>query len=264
MGTVSKALDLLGLFSRTRPQAGLSEIARLSGLNKATAFRLLGELEAHGFVERAGPAREYRLGPAVVRLGGLREAILPRRAVVRPVLDRLAGTTGETAHLSQIEGDRLGMCAFAYSNRHGTRVGMEDAEVLPLHATSSGLAVLAFGPPDLARRVLAGPLPRLTPATVCDAGDLARRIAAVRAAGIAESVGGYEADVHSFALPVYGQAGDCTGALAVAAPVGRITPDLAATIRRALVAARDEIHGLWGAASPAAPPADPAAERSAS
>lgn len=256
MGTVAKALELLGLFSRARPQAGLSEIARLAGMNKATTFRLLSDLESHGFVERAGPAREYRLGPALVRLGGLREAVLPRREAVRPVLAALAEATGETAHLSQLEGDRLGMLAFAYSTRHGTRVAMEDTEVLPLHATSSGLVVLAFGPPDLARRILAAPLPRLTAATVTDPAGLERRIAAVRAAGLAESVGGYEADVHSFALPVYGAQGNCTGALAVAAPVARVTPGLCTTIRSALPAAQAEIHALWGAPPQAADPAE--------
>jgi DNA-binding IclR family transcriptional regulator len=73
MSTVAKALDLLSLFTRTHPQAGLSDLARRSGLNKATCHRMLTDLAAAGLVEQVGPARDYRLGPAVLRLAALRE-----------------------------------------------------------------------------------------------------------------------------------------------------------------------------------------------
>ena len=59
MGTVTKALTLLDHFTLARPLIGLSEVARLAGVNKATAFRLLSELQSAGFVEQAGSAREY-------------------------------------------------------------------------------------------------------------------------------------------------------------------------------------------------------------
>jgi DNA-binding IclR family transcriptional regulator len=72
MGTVGKALDLLDLFTKAQPQHGLSHLARSSGLNKATCHRLLTELESRGLLEQTGPAREYRLGPAVLRLSALR------------------------------------------------------------------------------------------------------------------------------------------------------------------------------------------------
>ena len=74
MGTVSKALDLLNLFNRAQPLIGLSDLSRLAGVNKATCYRLMSELQAHGLVEQVGSGREYRLGPAVLRLAALREA----------------------------------------------------------------------------------------------------------------------------------------------------------------------------------------------
>ena len=84
MGTVGKALELLDLFSRSRPQAGLSELARLAGVNKATCYRMLGEMALHGLVEQVGPSREYRLGPALVRLARVREAAVPMRETLMP------------------------------------------------------------------------------------------------------------------------------------------------------------------------------------
>lgn len=256
MSTVTKALDLLDLFTRTDPQAGLSELARKAGLNKATCHRLLGDLMAAGLVEQVGPAREYRLGPAVLRLAALREAAVPMQAAARPELDRLAEATGETAHLSMLVGGRLRALAFAYSARHVTRVMMSDADELPFHATASGVAVLGAMPAAARDAVLAGPLPALTPLTETDPAGIRARAAAARAEGHAESLGGLQADVHSLAVPLFGAEGTCLGALAVAAPVGRMDP---ARVLPLLMQAAARITTQWGGQ----PPADIAARWSA-
>lgn len=250
MSTVSKALELLDLFTRARPLIGLSDLARLAGLNKATCHRLLTDLAARGMVEQVGPAREYRLGPAMLRFAALREAQVPTREAAMPVLHALAAETCETAHLSLLIGAELRTIAFAYSAGHATKVMMEDAETLPFHATSSGLAVLAFQPPALREAVLAAPLPKLTDRTVTDPALLRARLDRIAAEGMSESSGGYETDVHSFAVPLFDGQGRCSAALAVAAPASRVTPAQAALIRRALVRAGSEITTLWGGSLP--------------
>jgi DNA-binding IclR family transcriptional regulator len=235
MGTVGKALDLLDLFTHGQPQLGLSQLARASGLNKATCHRLLTELESRGLLEQTGPAREYRLGPAVLRLAALREAAVPTREAAMPILRRLAEATGETAHLSHLVAGRLQTLAFAYASRQGVRVMMEDADFLPFHATASGAAVLAH----LAD---AEPVIAATP----DPDTLRARIRDARTKGYAETLSTFEKDVHSLAVPLFDATGTCTGALAVAAAAPRMTPDLHATISTTLIAAGAEITALWG------------------
>lgn len=236
MGTTSKALSLLQHFTRSQPEIGLSELARLSGLNKATTHRLMGELAEHGMVEQAGAGRAWRLGPAFLRLAALREAHVPMREVAMQTLAALAEATGETAHFSLLQGQALATTAYAYSSAHGTRVMMEDAEVLTLHNTSSGLAVLAFSPPAFVDSVLAAPLPARTPQTVTDPAAIRALLPGIREDGIASCTGGFEADVQSFAVPLFDASSACIGAVAVAAPVARITPELTALIRRELIA----------------------------
>ena len=240
MGTVGKALDLLDLFSRSQPQLGLSQLARASGLNKATCHRLLTELESRGLLEQTGPAREYRLGPAVLRLSALREAAVPTREAAMPTLRRLAEATGETAHLSHLVAGKLQTLAFAYAARGGVKVMMEDADILPFHATASGAAVLAFGADS-----------ETLIATAPDPETLRARIATTRARGYAETLSTFEKDVHSLAVPLYDATGTCTGALAVAAAAPRMTPALHATITRELSLAGTEITQLWGGQPPA-------------
>lgn len=252
MGTVSKALELLDLFTRSRPQIGLSELARLSDVNKATCYRLMGELQNHGLVEQVGAAREYRLGPAVLRLAALREAHVPMREAAMPVLQALAQATGETAHVSVLSGGQLRSIAHAYSGDFGTKVIMDDVHVLPFHATSSGMAVLAHLDAATQAAELKKPLPARTPNTLTDPDRLAKRLREIAAKGYAESDGGYEAEVHSFAVPLFDSVGACSGGLAVASPRSRVTPDHARVVLSGLAKAGRELTELWGGSLPPA------------
>lgn len=246
MGTVSKALELLDLFTRARPLIGLSELARLSDVNKATCHRLMTELQNHGLVEQVGSAREYRLGPAVLRLASLREAHVPMRDAAQPILQSLANATGETAHLAILIGSELRSLAFAYSAAYGTKVIMEDVEVLPFHATSSGMAALAHLGPERQAAVLQAPLARHTGDTETDPERLRAQLARIAAGGISESDGGFEAEVHSFAVPLFDSAACCIGTLAVACPRSRVSPELRKLVRRELIQAAQQITQIWG------------------
>ena len=247
MGTVAKALSLLSLFSQARPVIGLSDVARLSGTNKATTFRLLGELQAQGFVEQVGRDRAYRLGPEILRLAALREAAVPLMSAAREILDHLSQKTGETAHMSHVQGHRLNTLAYAHGTRHGTQVRMEDAEVLSFHATSSGLAVLGFCTPGFIDEILSRPLTVFTSDTRTDAAQIRADLDEVRQSGLAESIGGFEADVHSLATPVFGPDRLPIGALAVATPASRMTDDLKSLITQELHrGAQDLTHKIGG------------------
>jgi DNA-binding IclR family transcriptional regulator len=252
MGTVSKALELLDLFTRTRPLIGLSELARLADQNKATCYRLVSELCDYGLVEQVGSAKEYRLGPAVLRLSALREAQVPTRDAAMPILQALATATGETAHLSLLMGHVLRPLAHAYSPAHVTKVTMEDTESFPFHATSSGLATLAFQPEGFRHAVLGSPLAAMTNQTETDPQALRARIETIRADGMAESVGGYQADVHSMAVPLFDAFGHCVGALSVAALASRMNESQRANIRQTLIRSAAEITRLWGGSLPPA------------
>lgn len=225
MGTVVKALSLLNFFSSDQPTIGLSEMSRLAGQNKATTYRLLSELQLMGFVEQTGTAREYRLGPAVLRLASLREEVAPIHEIARNVTRSLSDSVGETAHMTLLTGGMLQLIAYSYSAAHGTKVTMEDAQLLPLHASSSGLSVLAWAASDIRDQILSEPLEAHTPNTLTDPDRIRALLPEILANGFAEYVGGFESDVHTFGAPIFNVNTRVIGAVSVAAPVARITPE---------------------------------------
>lgn len=250
MGTTSKALTLLTHFNRSRARIGLSDMARLSGMNKATVHRLLSELAHHGFVEQMGAGREYRLGPALLHLAALRDHHVPVRDMALQTLTALSDLTGETAHMSLLNGEVLSSYAFTYSAAHSTMVTMEDAERLDLHATGSGLAVLAHSPEAFIDRALSRPLPPRTRQTKTDPEHIRALLPTIRAQGFAVSISGYEQDVHSIAAPIFNEQSQCFGAIAVAAPVGRMTDELKQATRAAILRHANELTRLLGGFPP--------------
>lgn len=250
MGTITKALEMLNFFSRARANIGLGEFVKLTGRDKATVHRHLVELEANGFLEQHPVTRAYRLGPAILRLNAVREAGTPFRAVVRPIVTDLAEHVGELSHASLLQGDMLSPVFHHDPRAHGTQVFFDEAEMLPLHATSSGLAVLAFAPATLRDKVLAGKLTGYTDSTPTNPELLNSAVAATRANGFSRLDRAFDEEVSSQGAPLFGPDGAVIGALSVAIPATRATPDKLETIRDALIIAANRITASLGGTGP--------------
>ncbi|MBX5185521.1 MULTISPECIES: IclR family transcriptional regulator [unclassified Rhizobium] len=222
MSTIGKALSLLDTLSRLDKEAGLTDIARLCALDKATTRRFLVELEKHGFVEQDPDTRRYRIGSAPVRLARIREARYPFLRVAIPFIKALAETSMETVHFSEFSGGRLSTIHVEDSPR-AHRVIVEVGIPLPFHATASGLAFLAFCPPAEIDEALEKPLEKFTDHTVVDPGRVRDLLQETAARGFSISHQGLEAGVVSTAAPIRAPGGHPVGCVAIAAPLARIT-----------------------------------------
>lgn len=250
MGTITKALSLLNHFSASRPEIGLTEFRKLSGQDKATVHRHLVELAANGFLEQNPGTKGYRLGPALLRLAAVRERLFPARALVAPLVEQLAAELGELVHVSLREGDHLSPLYHHDALIHGTRVYFDEAELLPLHATASGLAMLAFGPDQLLTDLLTSPLKAWTSHSITDAQHLKEAVDRVRQEGIAYVDQGFEEHVSSYAAPVFGDRLEAIGTIAVAVPTVRMTDALKTQIRHHLIRTAAEVTDQLGGIVP--------------
>ena len=243
---VKRALSLLDLFSESCPEIGLSDAARLSGHDKATVHRLLNTLREAELVEQDASTRLYRLGPAVLRLARVREQSFPLVSVVQPLLNRLTRITGETAHLSVYTGQALVVVAACESLRPN-HVSLRQSETLPLHATASGQAFLAFAAPEVLAEVLAQPLAAFTPWTLTTPEKLRDAVQEARTNGFSVVDKSYDDDVHGVAVPVFGRNGTTAiGALAIASPRHRMTETVKAQILNEVRATARELSRLMG------------------
>lgn len=244
--TVAKALTLLDFFSEDEPEIGLSDLARRSGVDKATVHRMLNVMADAGLVEQQADSRLYRLGAGVLRLARVRETAFPVASVVQPLLEELAKRTGETAHASLISGRSLATIGIRESAR-GSRVSLISGEVLPLHSTASGLATTALSSRQFRDRVLTSQLEKKTQQTVTDPSELQSILETVQQKGFAESDQTNEIDVYGIAAPIFDRTAAACGAVAVATPSHRLDDNLRFRIIPAvLLAARDVTSGMGG------------------
>jgi IclR family acetate operon transcriptional repressor len=247
MSTIEKALDMLDLFSDDRPALGLSEAARLLNRDKASVLRYLSALENKGFLQKDPLSKLYHLGPAVVRLALVREKTYPMNHAATNILQTLVDVTGETSHLTMREGDSLSEQVIVETNYKGTRVYIDPAEPLPLHASASGLAVLAHVSEAERDRILTSNLARFTDHTVICADKLREETDAIRIRGYAISNGMFESDVFGVAAPIFDRTNSVCGAVAVATPVARFDEKASSLTPREVKKAARLISGHFGA-----------------
>lgn len=226
MGTITKAVTLLNHFSSDRAEIGLASFVRLTGGDKATVRRHLQELEENGYLEQNPETRKYRLGPAILRLAAVRETSFPLRTFIRPIVHGMAETLGELVHAALLQGDVMSTVYSADPKVHGTRVIFDESEMLPLHATASGLAMLAFGPESAVDYAIAQDRKSYAPNTVIGKSDLLHLVRQTQAQGYSFSDQYFTNDIQSHGMPFFGPKGTAVGTLAVPVPAGRLTPDL--------------------------------------
>ncbi len=250
MGTITKALNLLNYFSSTTAEIGLAEFKSLSSQDKATVYRYLRELELNGFVEQNPLSKNYRLGPAVLRLAAIRESTFPARDAVSARVDALSRELGELVHATFFQ--QGGMSPFYHADvqMHGTRVHFDAAELLPFHATASGLAMLAFGSDSLRKAVLESTLVAYTGMTITQPAKLKTAITNIRQRGYASCDQGFEKEVYAIAAPIFAQSLEVVGTLAVAVPSSRINKSLKRKIIKALKSGCADVSTALGGAVP--------------
>ena len=174
---VRRAIALLKSFSDGRQEWQVSELAEANGLNSSTTYRLLSALEEEGLVTRREDNGRYRLGPEMIALGGCALRSHSLRAAARPALQRLAAATGEAATLETLSGGAM-IVIDEVSSQHLVGMSQDVGARLPVHATSTGKALLAYADEEAVEAALAGELEALTERTVTSREGLIRDLEA--------------------------------------------------------------------------------------
>jgi DNA-binding IclR family transcriptional regulator len=197
--SVDRAAALIKAIADSPHNPTVNELATICGLNRSTTWRLLATLDSHGLIERDPISQRYSLGYSFLRIAaGADVDPLVRRG--RPVLQRLAQETGEATNLavarrfSLVYVDQVDPPHVMAPNWYGRTV--------PLHATSTGKAYLAFLPEEEQDAVLPRRLERHTATTITDRRRLGDELAAVRRDGYAICVGELEESLFGASAPV--------------------------------------------------------------
>lgn len=215
---LGKARLILESFRIEDVELSLSELARRTGISKASVFRLSQELLAWGMLERSGQG--YRLGMRAFELGSRVPRFRVLRDTVRPLMENVHHSIKETVHLAVLDGlDVLYLekvAAAAQSTRPSRIAGR-----MPLHSTATGKVLLAHAPASVFDDIVARGLSRETPATIVMPGLLAEQLHVVRERGYAVEKEETTAGYISVAVPLTGSSGMVLASVSITAPAFR-------------------------------------------
>lgn len=222
---VVRALRVLKVFDSEQAEWALNELLEVVELNKTTLFRLLGALEGEGLLQRT-ESGTYRLGAEIIALGGRAMRHNPLRVVARPLMSELANRTNERVTLEMLvsnwDGTHAMLVLDEVKSAHLLGINQFIGSRLPIHATSTGKAVLAFLPKHELDVVLQQQLPTITPQTLTNKTQLCPLLALIRQQGYAIAVSELEIGLMATAAPIFDYTGEPIAALSIVGPSIRV------------------------------------------
>ena len=196
---ILEALSMPDLSAGPEMRLNLTGLSQRTGLYPSTLLRLCASLERRGFVRRDADGR-FRLGPSLWRLGQAYQAGFGLAEIIRPALLRLAIDTGETAAFYVREGDAR-ICLYRFNGPLPVRSHLDEGASLPLDRGAAGHVLMAF------------------------TGGTEPHHAQVREAQFALSLGERTPESAAMAVPLFRSGQAFIGALGLAGPITRFTPE---------------------------------------
>ena len=142
---------------------------------------------------------------------------LSLREAAMPFLEDVHAVVGHHAQLGVLDGEDV-LFIERLSARDAVINYTRIAGRLPLHISSSGQVLLAYGPTELQERILSRPLQRYTDSTITTPDALRAAMAEVRRRGYALLPGHVHEDATGIAVPVRDALNEVVAALSVIVP----------------------------------------------
>ena len=199
--------------------AGVTEVAERVDLPKSSVHNYLSTLREEGYVVKDGS--EYRVGLRFLGLGASARLRHPVYEIAKSEVAKLARQTGELANLA-VEENGQAVYIYRETGEQAVKVDAHTGHRIPLHNTALGKAILAHLPRSRVETILDHHgMPRTTPNTITDRGDLFEELESIRDRGVAFDREERLQGLRCVAAPIL-NADRLEGAISVAGPISRL------------------------------------------
>ncbi|MDO4997593.1 MAG: IclR family transcriptional regulator [Neisseria sp.] len=241
--TISSVADTLRLLNNLaeHPNIGLSELARLSELNKSRTYRMLCTLMQSHFVQQTEHSR-YVLGHRLLQLGQAARNHLNWLQTVEACCAELRERFNENLQVRVSEGLEM-VQVWRHASTQTLQVRSAAGNRRDLGAGASGKLLLAFADEHTQNDYFAQ---KMSSANEAEIAVLREQLAHIRSAGIAITQGELTAGVCAFAVPLLDASGRCFACLSLSAPQSRTDAARADELANALIQTGKDISTRLG------------------
>lgn len=227
----------------------VQQAADAIGASRSSVNRIMQELLAANYAIPNPRGRGYRVGAAIQIHQELTEEQRQLTDLAHPFLARLVEQTGECAHTAVAAGDQVKVIDDLETD-HPLRVVAGSGRRVPLHCTSAGKVLLAFG-----AAAIPNSMPARTKRTITTREDMDAHLQEIRTLGYALDDEENDLGVRCVSAPVFGAAAEAIGCIGIDGPAVRVNTAAIPEIASAVVNAAHELSVVLAA---------PAADRSRS
>lgn len=243
--TLLKGLAVLEALAALDSDAiSIDDMAKRVGLSRSNTYRTLQTLVHAGYVTRDEARAGYRCTTKMYELGALHIGKLDVRRLAPPYLSRLAESTGETVHLSVLDGLEIIYIDKIDSAQPIRAYSMVGGRA-PAHAVATGKALLSTQP----RAFLENhgtDLPRFTDTTITKLADLKAELSRAARNGYAVNRGEWRDGIGGVAAPVLDATGESVAALGISGPLSRLTNARIKTLAPLVIELAQELSNALG------------------
>jgi IclR family pca regulon transcriptional regulator len=185
IASLAKCFQVLEALNTAGRAVGLTELARLSSLDRSAVQRITHTLRVLGYLRQDPASKAFRLSGRMLEFGHTVLATDRVRERAQPHLEALNRRTGETVNLMELEGEEI-VYVLRYPSLHAVSVDLHVGSRLPAYCTAAGRAILAqFDAAEALVRLKAARRTAMTRFTITDLTGLKRALETVRAQGYA-------------------------------------------------------------------------------
>ncbi len=197
--SVDRAIDLLECFTTERTEIGATELAKLIGLTKPSAYRLAETLVTRGYLVKDPEKLRYQIGPKVLNLSKVFFCKVDIRTMALPHMSKIRDMFDEGVSLFMVMGDKR-VCVASIESTQPLRRVIPVGEALPLGIGASGKLLVAYQGFDSYQEISPGELKQIREKGYCVSDDESGN------------------NISAVAVPIRNHMGQVIGALTMAGP----------------------------------------------
>lgn len=242
--TVLKSLDLLECLANSEKPLTAPQIAKLCGVSRPTAYRLLATLQSRGYV--TNKEHEYSLGTKILSLSRVILDSMDLANEAYPYLRHLSQLSGETTYVAILD-DAQVLYINKVESSQQIRINCTIGTRNPLYCTSLGKSILAFLPADERDALIEQmELRPLTEKTIVDKQRLLEVLDVVRQQGYAADDREIEDNVNCIGAPIFNHMGYPFAAISISGPSFRMPEEKITSLIPPLLEATQALSRQFG------------------
>ncbi len=237
--TADRAIEILLLFSREKPDWSLAEISERFQMPRSTTYRYLSSLRAHALIVQDAHGR-LSLGPRLPHMAQIARASHSVAALASGPMRELADRFKEAVVLNERVGQEI-MCLERLDSPHRIMLKATQSQMLPWPVNGSAKVLLAFCDPAEADDIIALLKPvSYTEKSITSVPKLLKHLKLIQQQGFATTDEERDEGVWGASVPIM-EGERCHHALSVVGPVFRVSEERQREIIDALLKTATQI-----------------------